>query len=414
MSNTRRTMRLVLGAVLAVGCGRPDAGPAGDAAPPRAIADAGSELLPIGTDSIALDEIARIGELDGAPEYAFGEVISIAVRADRGFYACDRQDVSIRLYDSTARFIARVGRKGEGPAEYSACYVMSIVGDSILWVTDFGARFVGFGLDGTSRGVMRSHLHTNPRHVDSQGRFWWGRMDVSRYERGVEKQLYVATDRRGNVVDSLVVPASRIDLANRPFAISTIEGVYVSLPQDTMWSIGADGSRLIALPSLYHIDRSGGERAPLAFTREASPVAYLPEEREEWDAWRLWTDESSRRMDRRYGPAVVHGAIPETKPFVRDVRGDERGRIWVQVHVKAEKRDIPPRPPGNRKPLLTWRERTTYEIFDGSRGEYVGRVALPHATELMATRGDRIWARTEGPDGEQVLVVYQMRPARQR
>lgn len=81
------------------------------------------------------------------------------------------------------------------------------------------------------------------------------------------------------------------------------------------------------------------------------------------------------------------------------------------MHVGAEQRPIPPRPPGDLRPLLTWRERNTYDLFDSHTGAYIGRVAFPYATQLMATQGDRVWLAEEGASGEQRIGVYELRAA---
>ena len=80
--------------------------------------------------------------------------------------------------------------------------------------------------------------------------------------------------------------------------------------------------------------------------------------------------------------------------------------------MTAEKRPIPPRKPGDQRPLLTWRERNTFDLFDGASGGYIGRIAFPYATEFMASRGDRVWLREEGESGEQLIGVYDLKSAK--
>ncbi len=370
----------------------------------------GDSRLTVGTDSISVELAFRIGELDGAPEFAFGDVIAIAARRDSAFYVCDRNDTSIRLYDARGGFVRAIGRRGAGPAEYSLCYFLSIVGDSILWVGDlYNGRFVGFRLDGGDAGVVVGGNHSNPQRVDELGRFWWMSLRSS-YAQGVEAQTNVITDRTLRRLDTLPLPPRLFGARQpRPFALSTSEGTYLSVPKDTLWSITPDGALLRAFPTEYRISRSGGSRPPLAIRREATPVPYAGAERAEWEQWRVYMNDYARAGNN--GRPVLHDELPDTKPLLRAVLGDDLGRIWVQVHVRAEKREIPPRPAGNRRPLLTWRERNTFDLFDGGSGGYIGRVAFPYATELMTIRGDRVWLREEGESGEQLIGVYDLRPA---
>lgn len=60
---------------------------------------------------------------------------------------------------------------------------------------------------------------------------------------------------------------------------------------------------------------------------------------------------------------------------------------------------------------MTWRERNTFDLF-GPDGAYIGSVVFPYATQLMATRGDRAWLLEEGESGEQLVGIYDLRPAR--
>ncbi len=90
-------------------------------------------MLP-GTDSIVLQRVGRIGQLDDAPEYAFGEVFSVIARDDNSIYVCDRNDTSIREYDARGTFVRAIGRRGAGPGEYQLCLFLSLVGDTVLWV----------------------------------------------------------------------------------------------------------------------------------------------------------------------------------------------------------------------------------------------------------------------------------------
>lgn len=71
--------------------------------------------LPVGTDSIVTERVLRIGELDGALEYAFGSIVAIQPAPDGGFYACDGNDVSIRRYDAAETLCGMWDARALGP-----------------------------------------------------------------------------------------------------------------------------------------------------------------------------------------------------------------------------------------------------------------------------------------------------------
>jgi hypothetical protein len=211
----------------------------------------------------------------------------------------------------------------------------------------------------------------------------------------------VILDREGRRVDSVHVPAPGRS-GGFGVNLNTNDGLYSSVPNDSLYAVGLDGAIITASPRRYHLKVVSGSRT-LEFTRDDAAVRYADRERAEWQAWREYLTGRN--------PQQVLAPIPELKPFLRGLRVDELDRIWVQVHVAAEPRDIPPRPAGDARPLLTWRERNTYDLFDSHSGAYIGRVAFPYATQLMASRGDRAWLIEEGASGEQRIGVYELRAA---
>ena len=101
--------------------------------------------------------------------------------------------------------------------------------------------------------------------------------------------------------------------------------------------------------------------------------------------------------------------IPDEKPILRELEVADDGTIWVKIHVPAEVRPVLPRPAGDaRPPRLAWRERPTWDLFDGATGAYRGRVVLPWATEFASARGNRVWLSEEGESGERLIGIYEL------
>lgn len=392
-------------ALLATACGGSDDSARRDGRTGSAIP---GSALRVGTGAIEAAPLYAIGELEGPPEYAFGRVYTLAPTPDGGFLTCDLFDHTLRRYDSTGTFVRTVGRTGAGPGEYAGCYDVAVDVDSGIVVSDPpNARLVRFHPDGTARDVISVSTYgglggPGAFLVDRRGRYW--RKAWIPTPGAMEYDLpthMVILDRDGRRVDSVRVPAPGQG-AGRGFALGTNDGMYSSIPSDSLSAIGADGAIVTASPQRYHLKVVRGDRT-LEFTRGDAAVRYGDAERAEWQAWHAYLSDRNRQQ--------VLAPIPEAKPFLRALRVDDLDRIWVQVHVAAEQRPIPPRPPGDERPLLTWRERNTYDLFDSHTGAYIGRVALPYATQLLATWRDRIWLSEEGASGEQRIGVYEMRAA---
>lgn len=392
-------------ALAATSCGSSDGAARRDGAPGSAIP---GSALRVGTGAIEAVSLFTIGALEGPPELAFGRVYTIVPTPDRGMLTCDIADRTLRRYDSAGVFLHTIGRTGAGPGEYAGCFDVLIDIDSGIVVSDPpNARLVRFAADGTPRDVISVNTFgglggEGTFYVDRDGRYWrkaWIHGSVES-EHDFPAQMTIL-DRSGRRVDSVHVPAPG-ESGGRGFTLNTNDGAYSAIPPDSLYAIGMDGAIVTASPSRYHLKVVRGSRT-IEFTRDGAAVPYGDAERAEWLAWHRYL--TQRNPKQRLAP------FPELKPLIRAIRVDDIDRLWVQVHVGAEQRPIPPRAPGDARPLLTWRERNTYDLFNSHTGAYIGRVAFPYATQLMAMQGDRVWLSEEGASGEQRIGVYELRAA---
>lgn len=106
---------LVLG-----GCGEPDATSRGG-----------------GIDGVPAEVALTIGVVEGAPEYQFGAITSVAADGAGRIYVADRIGDPIRVYDGeTGAFVARIGEQGSGPGEYEWPADLSFDSEGRLYVRD--------------------------------------------------------------------------------------------------------------------------------------------------------------------------------------------------------------------------------------------------------------------------------------
>jgi len=142
--------------------------------------------------------------------------------------------------------------------------------------------------------------------------------------------------------------------------------------------------------------------------RAHSPIRLGAEERKEWIAYAdvVYARAKARPAQPNVrAPEPVLAKIPTVKPSLRDFFADREGRVWLDVYTAAEKRNIPPRPSGDTRPQITWRERSTHDVFATS-GQYLGHITLPAEHQLLDARGDWVWTLTHGPDDEDRIVVF--------
>jgi hypothetical protein len=103
-----------------------------------------------------LEEELRIGALEGAPEYQFGLVGSIAVDSKGSIYVLDSQAQHIQVYSPDGVYERTVGTRGGGPGELQAGMALLIgPGDTLLVPDGQNLRFTRYAPDGSSAGSTK-------------------------------------------------------------------------------------------------------------------------------------------------------------------------------------------------------------------------------------------------------------------
>lgn len=122
-----------------------------------------------------LEEVYRLGGLEGPEEEAFSSEPPVAVDEDGLLYALHRDRGEIAVFDSAGEFERWIrGGRGEGPGEFRFPSRMGFVGDT-LWVRNrTPPRISRFLRDGT-------HVGTDPVRVDPGYRTTAGVQGVSGY-----------------------------------------------------------------------------------------------------------------------------------------------------------------------------------------------------------------------------------------
>lgn len=353
--------------------------------------------------NVQLTQEFVIGQLDGPPEYAFGDLHAAVGAPDGSFFVFDANDRQIRRYDKQGKFLNAIGKQGGGPGEYKYVAGMDVTREGLLVIKDpENSRVTYFHADGRVQRdfpVARFGFYGQNIVTDTSGLVYMIASTAGRDFMEGGRQQYLRLTREGAVRDSILLPA-RLPAERRPFWLSTSDGMRWNFTPRQLYSFYHPGGYLAADARQYRITVIQPGRRPLVIERGYQPVPLADAERAEWVKYAEYFRTSPRGPGRAY-------EIPQVKPAIRDLRSDHQGRIWVEVFVAAEKRNEPPRPAGDVRPVLTWKERTTYDLFS-PKGDYLTRVTLPAQTILLAIRDDRLITRTKGPDGEDRIAVLRM------
>jgi len=81
-----------------------------------------------GAEATLVPEVA-IGRMDGPEEHLFGSIRSIAVADDGTIHVLDFQGQHVRVFDSLGVYVETLGRRGEGPGEFSEAEAIAVLPD---------------------------------------------------------------------------------------------------------------------------------------------------------------------------------------------------------------------------------------------------------------------------------------------
>lgn len=369
---------------------------------------------------VKLTRLTSIGQVDGPPEYALGRVTALAADVRGRFYTYDAADKQIRAYDASGKFLHKVGRDGAGPGEYRWVFGMSIVRDSQLAVFDIsGARITIFEPSGKLvRTITQPRMTSGFDHgsaANAAGILIFrvppkinGRADVEMPVEGAPKGATVSDGYAirlrddGQIIDSIPIPPP--PGAERGFFISTPDGGSFNFIPQAHAAVSPLGATVFGHGSAYRFTIRTLKDVRVV-EHPWTPVPVVGGER---DNWKQWVTHFEGLDKGRFTYSV-----PPTKPAFRDLFTDSDGRIWVSLYRPAEKRDYPPRPAGDARPRLFWRQNATHDVFSPS-GAYLGRVELERDSQLLAAVGDRIWVLSRGADDEDRIIVYRLTGAQGR
>ncbi len=355
-------------------------------------------------DTADLVPDVTIGTFEGADEYMFGRVRSLAVASDGSIYVYDSHAKELRKYAPDGTYVATFGREGGGPGEYrEPDGGLAVLPDGRVLLRDPGnARISVFSPDGEYIEGWRilGGIHTSrPLYVDAASNcytilFLNPEADFGEWRLGL---LRLGPD--GVAADTL--PAPVWDYEPSELVATTSDGEGISMNEVPFtpvvsWVFSPLGYMVGGLPTRYAFDLFVAPHRVLRIERENwTPARVLPAEREEQE--RIITADL-RQVD----PSWRWNAdpIPDTKPPYTRIYVGARGRIWVHLQQEAiqiESDAVEETRPGEVPPQ-TWIEPVAFDVFEPD-GRYLGMVRGPEGfstTPQPVMRGDTVWAVVRG------------------
>lgn len=362
-----------------------------------------------GAEATLVPEIT-IGRLEGADEYIFGRIWSIAVDDEWNVYVFDEQAHHVQVYDSAGVYVETLGGRGEGPGEFSRAEAIAMLPDGRLVVRDAGnMRVQVFGPGPGERDEWRYNsgnaYSMGPLFTDGLGRTFVEARDMSRTD--FSRHLIVLGPD-GMPLDTMQLPSSGFEQATLTAVTSDGRGsswAPVPFSPRFIWTVHPNGHFLTGISSSYRIDVPSDDGV-LRIERAYDPVPVSAGER----------DHQHERLTRGMRNTQPNWSwngppIPDHKPAFQALLAGKGGRIWVRLSTEGQAIENENYDPDNpRSAPVFWREALRYDVFEPD-GTYLGGVVPPEDfgnQPLPIFDGDHVWAVTTDELGVERVVRYRI------
>ncbi len=368
------------------------------------------------SESRTLEPATSIGVIEGAPEYEFGRVASIATDAEGNVYVLDRQAAEIRSFTPDGDYLRTYGRRGEGPGELASPQAIAVLSDGRVLARDPRNRRVQvFTPTGEAAGewpvVNPTFSTSQPLWTDAEDRVLVVTQEQTDDVMSA-RTIVIVVGRDGAVLDTMPVPTAAFDA---PMLEAVFESKSVSrrsrggvpFTAQGAWAVHRDGSIIRAIGDRYRVELIASDGSVRRIERDYEPVPVQSEE------LAFYRDQVTRRM-RRTDPnwRWTGPEIPSTKPPLTGVYAGRDGRIWVRLSTLGQEVENPhfhPAEDGSTRTM--WSESIAFDVFE-SDGKYLGRVEAPEEFTMSPTpvfEAGAVWSVTRDDLGVESVVRFDLR-----
>ena len=358
-----------------------------------------------GQPRVAIEEL-RVGETSG--QVTLGAVRGVAAAPSGGVFVFDAKALdgpAIMAFDSSGRYVRKIGHAGPGPGEYGGGTESTI---------DLAA-----GPDGK--------VYFRAAQVVVYARDGRAIATIANLGGGSSRDLRIGADNTVFLRKSGSPFEHRYARDNFPFIRYSTEGTakeaidpphFPGLPEAQtpyqtreLWTVLPDGRFVLARTDQvgFVLEVARGVSGRLKVEAVTDTVRYLPAERAELQAFHDW-------QATHPSPGMPSGRVlvPEAKQAVTGLIVDPQGRIWLRrsapgvkgpgfsggVHVDAS---------GHRDdaPNITYEDPPRYSAFNQD-GTYLGEISFPFGTRYISFFGNVAWGVTADADDVPILVKFRL------
>ncbi|MGZ5488939.1 MAG: NHL repeat-containing protein, partial [Candidatus Aminicenantales bacterium] len=337
------------------------------------------------TPKVALELVRKIGDVDTEDEHlAFNFPIDVAVDKDGAIYVLDAGNARIQKFGPDGKYLATIGRKGQGPGEFIMPDSIGFDKDGNLVVADMAQSrvhvIIGGGKDVRSV-VIKEGLISGVRPLPSGDFAAKGSTySIPRPGQPVQTADEMRLFRR-IAPDGLVVSS---------FGLLTDLGemITTAMGNATEFAVGKDGALLVSFNAMNRVEMYGPD-GKLVW-RADRPLNYSTEVKKKG------------KIDRSGGGISM--SAPEMNSCSVGIAVDDRGRAWVVTYARQLKEgekvqtsmtgrvegaggvaNVSVKTEGNTDVRTT--DAFKLEIFDPD-GVLLGEIPITHFADVIRIAGD--------------------------
>lgn len=354
-------------------------------------------------------EELRIGEIDGDPEYVFGEIPAIDVDRNGSIYALDLQARTVRVFDADGRYTRSIGRPGSGPGEIGEApmAVLAHFDGSVHILHSVAHRLTGFAADGGPTETMALDDGSGPigtvvkKQITSDGQLLLEVQTIGIGASGpnsigapsIEILRLDAINQRVDTLAGWEVPNTTVEFSGLSLPVP------VRLAAAPVWSELEDG-RIVRSDNHEHrfeiYDRNGSLERVVTIDRELVPVTddvkktYFDfQERMIGLASGMTSDNAQLgpMMEQLFKEMRTSTVFADSFPAFGSILSGPAGTIWVQGPPTAEDFDLE----GQSSFQSIDPESQVWDVF-GSDGRFLGPMTFPDRFTPMRLQNEA-WYR---------------------
>jgi len=251
-----------------------------------------------------------IGVDEGEDDYMFSNPADIDSDIEGNIYVLDYRDCVLKKYDPHGKFVAQIGRKGQGPGEFTNPYSMTISHQNLIYIGDTNLNKIEV-LSPT--GVYQKTLKVEFHYYFSINKKNDLIIDYAKYDRDGSSYYNVGRfDFQKNETEEL--------FSQRTYWPARImnDDFRYEFPYYVRWDINSKDNIYVASAVAYEISVFSPEGKLLfKFIRDFNPVKVSGEE------MKKLPDSRYRKGSNPFRANLVY-------PVFKFISIDEKDRIWIE------------------------------------------------------------------------------------